>query len=82
MIFHPLPIRQIPAAPKNERQIIDQTPQPPTDITVRLAACNLCAWKVGDRCQHPAQGCAPCKQGRGLSAMLATRAFKCPLKLF
>lgn len=57
-------------------------PLPPTDITVRLAACNLCAWKVGDRCQHPAQGCAPCKQGRGLSAMLATRAFKCPLKLF
>lgn len=54
------------------------------DLTIvsvkdRLAQCLPCAWNVGNRCQHPAQKCAPCKQGRGLQAALARSGFKCPL---
>lgn len=57
------------------------------DLTVvsvkdRLAQCLPCAWNVGNRCQHPAQKCAPCKQGRGLQAALAGSDFKCPVGNF
>ena len=57
------------------------------DLTIvsvkgRLAQCLPCAWNVGNRCQHPAQKCAPCKQGRGLQAALAKSSFKCPLGNF
>ena len=52
---------------------------PPPDVARRLAVCLACSWCLGNRCQHPAQGCAPCKQGRGLAFALALPGFRCPM---
>ena len=52
------------------------------DIKARLAQCLPCSWNVGNKCQHPGQSCAPCKQGRGLQAALERASFKCPIGNF
>jgi hypothetical protein len=52
------------------------------NVQMRMGFCAPCAWNVSNKCQHPAQSCAPCKQGRGLQAALARSSFTCPLKNF
>ena len=53
---------------------------PPSQPLPELPPCDGCAWNVANRCQHPAQGCAPCKQGMGLAIARTKPNFKCPLK--
>jgi len=51
----------------------------PAEVTARrLAACQVCPWNMGNRCEHPSQLCAPCRQGVGLTRALADEAFLCP----
>jgi len=57
-------------------------PLPEVSLAQRRAACGPCAWNVDDRCEHPAQGCAPCRQGIGLQRAMAQPWFHCPLKYF
>jgi hypothetical protein len=57
-------------------------PAPAADVKMRMGFCQPCAWNTGDRCQHPGQSCAPCKQGKGLQAALARASFGCPLGHF
>ena len=47
--------------------------------TGQLPPCEKCQWNIGNKCQHPAQGCAPCKQGMGLDFARLKPNFKCPL---
>ena len=55
------------------------TVQPPSPPDPNLPPCEKCHWNVGNKCQHPAQGCAPCKQGMGLDFARLKPNFKCPL---
>ena len=55
---------------------------PPVDAVARMAACADCSWNIKNRCQHPAQGCAPCKQGIGLDKARLLPGFTCPLNRF
>ena len=52
------------------------------DNTYRLVICKSCSWNVMDKCEHPAQGCRPCRQRRGLAEALKIPTFSCPLNKF
>ena len=56
---------------------VDAPAQPRKD----LPPCEKCEWNIRNRCEHPAQVCAPCKQGVGLDLARQRPDFKCPLNL-
>ena len=55
-----------------------ETPLSASEILDRQATCTFCDWNIRNKCQHPRQGCAPCKQGVGLLKAVERRSFNCP----
>jgi hypothetical protein len=68
-----------PVAVENKVAIPAVQP-PPSQPSPTLPPCETCQWNMNNRCQHPDQGCAPCKQGMGLTIARTKPNFKCPLK--
>ena len=52
------------------------------ELDARAAACGGCQFNVGDKCQHLAQNCPPCKQGESLSVARSRLNFQCPENKF
>lgn len=67
-------------APRTAIRPVNQAPAP--NVIARMNACTPCSWNTGNRCQHPGQTCAPCKQRAGLEMALRNATFACPTGKF